>query len=58
MANNKKEEGVDWVKVAEGAAAVAGAVGTLISVLGGKGNSNLKSATIIQYTIKGRFMSR
>ena len=39
MANNKKEEGVDWVKVAEGAAAVAGAVGTLISVLGGKGNS-------------------
>ena len=27
MANNKKEEGVDWVKVAEGAAAVAGAVG-------------------------------
>ena len=42
MANNKKEEGVDWVKVAEGAAAVAGAVGTLISVLGGKGNSNKK----------------
>lgn len=44
MANNKKEEGVDWVKVAEGAAAVAGAVGTLISVLGGKGNSNKKQA--------------
>lgn len=43
MANNKnEEEKTDWVKVAEGAAAVAGAVGTLISVLGGKGNSNKK----------------
>ena len=42
MANNKKEEGVDRPEVEEAAAAVAGAVCTLISVLGGKGNSNKK----------------
>lgn len=40
MANNKKED-IDWVKVAEGAATVIGAVGTVISVIGGsKGKSN------------------
>lgn len=41
MANNKKEEGVDWVKVAEGTVAAAEVAIELIKVFG-KGNTNKK----------------